>query len=67
MKSRIKYHKDSDTLYIHLDEAEIAHSELDDDDDAGVYFDSDSQGHIIGIEILSASKMLREIKPEWEE
>ncbi len=52
---RIEYDKEADALYIQLKEAEV-----DDniDIEEGVTVDLDEKRHIVGIEILDASKKL---------
>ena len=52
---KIEYDKEADALYIQLREAQV-----DDniDIEEGVTVDLDEKGHIVGIEILDASKKL---------
>lgn len=52
---RIEYDKEADALYIQLKEAEV-----DDniDIEEGVTIDLDEKRHVVGIEILDASKKL---------
>ena len=52
---KIEYSKSIDALYIKLRQAEIADSR---DIEEGVTVDLDSDGHIVGIEILDASEKL---------
>jgi uncharacterized protein YuzE len=52
---RIEYDREADALYIQLKEAEVGdNSDIED----GVTIDLDENRHIIGIEILDASKKL---------
>jgi uncharacterized protein YuzE len=53
---KIKYDKEVDILYISFSENEINES---DEDKPGVILDYDSQGSIVGIEILDASKKMK--------
>lgn len=50
---RIEYDREADALYIQLQEA---HPEDNVDIEEGVTVDLDAKGHIIGIEVLDASK-----------
>jgi uncharacterized protein YuzE len=49
---RIRIDKASDALYLRLDEADIIESE---EVEPGVVLDYDSQGRVVGVEILSLS------------
>jgi uncharacterized protein YuzE len=50
---KVTYDPDVDVLYILLRDAPIEES---DEDKPGVVLDYDKEGHIVGIEILDASK-----------
>jgi uncharacterized protein YuzE len=52
---RIEYDREADALYIHLREVPVADTT---DIEDGVLVDLDAGGHIIGVEILDASKRL---------
>ena len=52
----MKYDKDVDVLYLMFSENEIAES---DEDKPGMILDYDSTGTIVGIEILDASKKMK--------
>lgn len=52
---RIEYDREADALYIHLREVPVADTT---DVEEGVMVDLDAEGHIIGVEILDASKRL---------
>jgi len=52
----VKYDKTVDVLYIVFSENEISES---DEDKPGVILDYDSTGGIVGIEILDASKKMK--------
>lgn len=52
---RIEYDKDADALYIQLREGDV---EDNIDIEEGTTVDLDEKGHMIGIEILDASKKL---------
>ncbi len=52
---RIEYSKGVDALYIHLRDAPVAESR---DVEEGVTLDFDSNGHIVGLEVLDASERL---------
>lgn len=52
---RFHYDKKKDAFYIRFDERPYAES---DEVEAGVIFDYDKQGKLIGIEILDASRKL---------
>jgi uncharacterized protein YuzE len=49
---RLKVDKESDTLYLHLDESKVVESE---EVRPGVILDFDSQGCVIGVEFLEIS------------
>ncbi|TAE97528.1 MAG: DUF2283 domain-containing protein [Runella slithyformis] len=50
---KIKYDKETDILYIQLSNIEIQES---DEDKKGVILDYSSDGKLVGIEVLNASK-----------
>ena len=50
---RLKVDKESDALYLRLDEAAVVESE---EVQPGIVFDYDAAGNMIGVEILSLSK-----------
>ena len=52
---KIEYSKDADALYVYFREVEVAKSK---EIEEGVVVDLDEKGHIVGIEILDASKRL---------
>ena len=52
---RIEYDREADALYIHLREVPVADTT---DVEDGVMIDLDAEGHIVGVEILDASKRL---------
>ena len=52
---RIEYGGEADALYIHLREIPVADTT---DIEEGVVIDLDAEGHIVGIEILDASRRL---------
>ncbi len=61
---RIKYDKVSDVLYISLSDEAVHES---DENKSGVIIDYSTDGKIVGIEILSASKkMPNPLKVEYE-
>lgn len=47
-----KYDKESDIIYIRLTDQKVAES---DEDQGGVIIDYDSDGNVVGMEILNAS------------
>ena len=55
---KLKYDREVDILYIKLNDRPIEES---DEDHPGVVLDYDVDGHIVGIEIMNASK--RAIQP----
>ncbi len=52
---KIEYSKTADALYVYFRQVEVAKSR---EVEEGVVIDLDKQGHIVGIEILDASKRL---------
>lgn len=52
---KIEYCKEADALYVYFREVNIAKSK---EVEEGVVIDIDEKGHIVGIEILDASKRL---------
>ena len=50
---KIEYSKQADALYVYFREVEVAKSNEVED---GVVIDLDSKGHIVGVEVLDASK-----------
>lgn len=52
---KIEYSKEADALYVYFREVEVAKSK---EVEEGVVVDLDNEGHIVGIEILDASKRL---------
>ena len=57
---KAKYDSEVDVLRINWSEAEIEES---DSVNPGVILDYDSQGNVIGIEILNASKKIKNLTP----
>lgn len=53
----IKYAKDVDVIYIKLTDAKVAES---DEDKPGIILDYDESGEIVGIEVLNASKKIKQ-------
>ena len=53
---KIEYDKEADALYVYFREIEVAKSKEVED---GVVIDLDQNNHIVGIEILNASKRLK--------
>ena len=53
---KIEYDKRADALYVYFREIEVAKSK---EVEEGVVIDLDQDGHIVGIEILDASKRLK--------
>lgn len=49
---RLKVDKESDTLYLRLDESKVVESE---EVRPGVILDFDSQGRVVGVEVLEIS------------
>jgi len=61
---KVKYNKDVDVLYIVFSENKISES---DEDKPGIILDYDKSGTIVGIEILDASKKMKNpAKVEYE-
>ena len=52
---KIEYSKEADALYVYFREVNVAKSK---EVEEGVVVDLDEDGHIVGIEILDASKRL---------
>lgn len=52
---KIEYSKTADALYVYFREVKVAKSK---EVEEGVVIDLDQKGHIVGIEILDASKRL---------
>lgn len=52
---KIEYSKDADALYVSFREVNVAKSK---EVEEGVVIDLDDKGHIVGIEILDASRRL---------
>jgi len=53
----IKYAKDVDVIYIKLTDAKVAES---DEDKPGIILDYDESREIVGIEVLNASKKIKQ-------
>ena len=53
---KVKYDKEVDVLYILLSEKKIKES---DEDKPGIIIDYDKEGAVVGIEILDASKRIK--------
>lgn len=61
---KVKYDKEVDVLYIVFSENKIKES---DEEKSGIILDYDKQGSIVGIEILNASKRMKNpTKVEYE-
>lgn len=61
---KVKYDKETDTLYIQFTDQTIAES---DSDKPGIVLDYDAKQNIVGIEVLQASqKMGTPLKVEYE-
>ena len=61
---KVKYDKEVDVLYIVFSENKIKES---DEEKSGIILDYDKQGSIVGIEILNASKRVKNpTKVEYE-
>ena len=61
---KVKYDKEVDVLYISFSKKKIKES---DEDKPGIILDYDKQGSIVGIEILNASKKMKNpAKVEYE-
>ena len=52
---KIEYSREADALYVYFREVDVAKSK---EVEEGVVIDLDKDGHIVGIEILDASKRL---------
>jgi len=52
---KIEYSKQVDTLYINLREVPVAESR---DIEEGITLDFDAKGHLVGLEVLDASKRM---------
>ena len=52
---KIEYSREADALYVYFREVDVAKSK---EVEEGVVIDLDQEGHIVGIEILDASKRL---------
>ena len=55
---RITYDKKADAVYIHLTDSTSSIAKTVPDADMTMNFDFDSNGHLIGIEVLGATKLL---------
>jgi len=53
----IRYAKDVDVIYIKLNDSKVAES---DEDKPGIILDYDESGGIVGIEVLNASKKIKQ-------
>lgn len=61
---KVKYDKESDVLYIRLNNNPVAES---DSEKPGIILDYDSEENIVGIEVLNASKKMEcPLKVEYE-
>ena len=61
---KVKYDKEVDVLYIEFSDNKITES---DEEKSGIILDYDSEGSIVGIEVLNASKKIKNInKVEYE-
>ncbi len=61
---KIKYNKEVDILYIQFSDNKINES---DEEKSGIILDYDDEGSIVGIEVLNASKKMKNInKVEYE-
>ncbi len=61
---KVKYDKEVDVLYIEFSDNKITES---DEEKSGIILDNDSEGSIVGIEVLNASKKIKNInKVEYE-
>ncbi len=61
MSEKYKYDKDSDSLFIYLGEGE---EESFEEVVPGINIEMNSSGNIIGVEILKASRFMKDIKKE---
>ncbi len=61
---KVKYDKEVDILYIQFSDNKITES---DEEKSGIILDYDNEGSIVGIEVLNASKKMKNInKVEYE-
>lgn len=61
---KVKYDKQTDILYIRLSEAKVSES---DETKEGIILDYSEENHLVGIEILNASKStVQPAKVEYE-
>ncbi len=61
---KVRYDRDTDVLYIRLNDQPIAES---DSEKPGIILDYDGEQNIVGIELLNASKkMAQPMKVEYE-
>ena len=61
---KVKYDKEVDVLYIQFNDLKVSES---DSEKAGVIIDYSSDGKVVGIEVLNASKnLLQPTKVEYE-
>jgi len=61
---KLKYNKEVDIVYIQLSDQDVVES---DEDKPGIIIDYDSNGNVVGMEILDASKrILNPSKFEFE-
>ena len=61
---KVKYDKEVDVLYIQFSDNKINES---DEEKSGIILDYDNEGYIVGIEVLNASKKMKNInKVEYE-
>ncbi|MEI8201382.1 MAG: DUF2283 domain-containing protein [Bacteroidota bacterium] len=61
---KVKYDKEVDVLYIQFSDNKINES---DEEKSGIILDYDNEGSIVGIEVLNASKKMKNInKVEYE-
>ena len=61
---KVKYDKEVDILYITISDNKIIES---DEEKSGIILDYDNEGSIVGIEVLNASKKMKNInKVEYE-
>ena len=61
---KVKYDKEQDILYLSLSDEAVFES---DEEKKGVILDYSAEGHIVGIEILNASKHVgNPVKVEYE-
>ncbi len=56
---KLIYDKETDTLYLKLNEGEVVES---DEDKPGLILDYDADGNILGIEILNASQKVNQLE-----